>query len=81
MGFLLIERSGDSPDRMADLAEIARTATHDYAEGDAIDRSHPKPDHSAHLLGLTFFSPSVDKPILSPHPSNPLHCGFFRAAN
>jgi hypothetical protein len=36
MGFLLIERSGDSPDRMADLAEIARTATHDYAEGDAI---------------------------------------------
>jgi hypothetical protein len=24
MGFLLIERSGDSPDRMADLAEMAR---------------------------------------------------------
>jgi hypothetical protein len=36
MGFLLIERSGDSPDRMADLAEMARAATQDYINGDAI---------------------------------------------
>ena len=36
MGFLLIERSGDSADRMADLADIAKAATEDYLDGDAI---------------------------------------------